>query len=45
MLRRSDMLETIAKALQDAPCRNIRNIYYLLIGAGLIKEEEHECKD
>lgn len=40
MLYRSDMLKEIERALKDAAYADVRNIYMLLVGAGLIKEEE-----
>ena len=40
MLYRSDMLKEIEKALKDAAYAGVRKIYMLLVGAGLIKEEE-----
>lgn len=42
MLYRSDMLKEIERALKDAPYENVRRVYVLLIGAGLIKEEEDD---
>lgn len=49
MLSRSDMLEIMAKALQQAPTGAIRKLYQCMLGMGLLKnvekEADHECKD
>lgn len=49
MLSRSDMLEIMAKALQQAPTGDIRKLYQCMLGMGLLKnvekEADHECKD
>lgn len=42
MLCRNDMLKEIERALKDAAYANVRNIYMLLVGAGLIEEEEDD---
>ena len=42
MQSRTEMLEQITKALENAGYRNVRNIYMLMIGRGLIKEEQNE---
>lgn len=44
MLYRSDMLKEIERALKDAAYADVRNIYMLLVGAGLIEEEEDELR-
>lgn len=40
MLCRSDMLKEIERALKDAAYADVRSIYMLLVGAGLIEEKE-----
>lgn len=40
MLYRSDMLKEIERVLKDAVYADVRNIYMLLVGAGLIEEKE-----
>lgn len=46
MLSRSDMLEIIRKALQQASDGDIRKIYQCLVGMGIVeKEADYECKD
>lgn len=44
MLYRSDMLKEIERALKDAAYADVRSIYMLLVGAGLIEEEEDELR-
>ena len=44
MLYRSDMLKEIERALKDAAYADVRNIYMLLVGAGLIEEKEDNSR-
>ncbi|MBS6677778.1 MAG: hypothetical protein KH330_08580 [Clostridiales bacterium] len=46
MLSRSDMLEIMAKALQQASDGDIRKLYQCLVEMGIVeKEADHERKD
>lgn len=43
MLSRSDMLEIMMKALQQAPTGAIRKFYQCMLGMGLLKNVEKEA--
>ena len=42
MKSRTEMLEQITKALEDAGYEDVHSIYWLMIGFGLIEEEQNE---